>query len=59
MSDQEKKQQRIYELHNAETKPKLICQPYTKRRKDFFTEKELSKGKVEWKIEQTMLRRTL
>ena len=42
MSEQEKKWQRIYDLLNAETKPKFLCLPYTKQRK-FFTGKELFK----------------
>ena len=33
MSEQEKKRQRIYDLLNAETKPKFVCPPYTKHRK--------------------------
>ena len=46
MIEQEKKLQRIYDLLNAETKPKFLCLPYTKQRKNFFfTEKEfLSKS---------------
>ena len=39
MSEQETKQQRIYDLLNAKTKPKFLCLPYTKYRKN-FTEKE-------------------
>ena len=31
MSEQEKKLQRIYDLFNAETKPRFLCQPYTKK----------------------------
>ena len=38
MCEQEKKWQRIYDLLNAETKPKFLCLPYTKQRK-IFTEK--------------------
>ena len=30
MSKQEKKQQSIYDLLDAETKPKFLCLPYTK-----------------------------
>ena len=45
MSEQEKKSQRIYDLLNAKTKPKFLCLPYTKQRKNFFTEKELFKEK--------------
>ena len=35
MSEQEKKRQRVYDLLNAETKPKFLCLPYTKQRKLF------------------------
>ena len=34
MSEQEKKRQRIYDLLNAETKPKFLCLLYTKQRKN-------------------------
>ena len=34
-----KKQQRIYDLLNAETKPKFLYLPYTKQRKNFLQEK--------------------
>ena len=44
MSEQEKKQQRIYDLLNAETKPKFLCLPYTKQI-------NLQKKGV-WRIEQ-------
>ena len=43
MSDQEKKWQRIYDLLNAETKPKFLCLSYIKQKKKFF----LRKGGVE------------
>ena len=33
MSEQGKKRQRIYDLLNAETKPKFLCLSFTKRRK--------------------------
>ena len=36
MSDQEKKQQRIYELLNAKTKPKFLCLLYIEERIFFF-----------------------
>ena len=36
ISEQEKKQQIIYDLLNAETKPKFLCLPYTKQRKKIF-----------------------
>ena len=39
MSEQEKKRQRIYDLFNAETKPKFFDLPYTKQR-NFFPENE-------------------
>ena len=38
MSEQEKKQQRIYDLLNAKTKPKFLCLMYTKQ-KDFLQKK--------------------
>ena len=38
MNEQEKKRQRIYDLLNAETKPKFICLPY-KKQIIFFLEK--------------------
>ena len=40
MSEQEKKQQKIYDLLNAETKPKFLGRLLTKQWK-IFTEKEL------------------
>ena len=50
MSEQEKKRQRIYDLLNAETKPKFLCQPYKKQIVFFFTEKELlrKRGVEDW-----------
>ena len=36
MSEQEKKQQRIYDLLNTKTKLKFLCLPYTKQRKKFY-----------------------
>ena len=36
MSEQEKKGQKIYDLLNAKTKPKFLCQPYIKHRKIFY-----------------------
>ena len=58
MSEQEKKRQRIYDLLNAETKPKKIpkwleflCLSYTKQRK-ILTEKELFKEKGNWGTKQ-------
>ena len=40
MSEQEKNQQRIYDLLNAKSKPKFLCLPYTKQRRKKITEKE-------------------
>ena len=40
MSEQEKKLQRIYDLLNAETKPKFLCLLYTKQREKKITEEE-------------------
>ena len=37
MSGQEKKQQKIYNLLNAEINPKFLYQPYTKLRKYFYS----------------------
>ncbi len=51
MSEQEKKRQRIYDLLNAETKPKFLCLLNTKQRKIFYR-KELFKKKAEQRIEQ-------
>ena len=31
MNKQEKKQQRIYDLLNADTRPKFLCLPYAKQ----------------------------
>ena len=39
MSEQEKKQQRIYDLFNAEAKLKFLCLPYTKLREIFLQKK--------------------
>ena len=36
MSEQEKKEQRIYDLLNAETKTNFLCLPYTKQKKLSF-----------------------
>ena len=49
MSEQEKKPQRIYDFLYAETKPKFLCQPYTKQRKKIT---ELFKEMGDWRIEQ-------
>ena len=38
MSEQEK-WQRIYDLPNVETQPKLLCLPYTKQRKIFYSKR--------------------
>ena len=45
MSEQEKKLQRIFDLLNAETKPKFLCLPYTKQRKTFIYRKRAFQGK--------------
>ena len=45
MSEQKKKQQRIYNLLNAEIKPKFHYLPFTKQRKFCITEKDLFKEK--------------
>ena len=48
MGEQEKKQQRIYDLLNTETKPKFLCLPYTKQRKMFYRKRAFpGKGRVE------------
>ena len=50
MSEQAKKQQRIYDLLNIETKPNFFPLPYTKQRKIFYRKKAF-KGKLgveEW-----------
>ena len=46
-----KEMTKIYDLPNAETKPKFLCQLYTKQR-IFFPEKEFCKEKGKWRIEQ-------
>ena len=56
MCDQEKKRQRIYDLLNAETKPKFLSPLKTKQRKISFTEKENFKAKGAWRIKQNMKR---
>ena len=50
MLEQEKKRPRIYDLLNDETKPKFLCQPYRKQRKNFY--RKTFKKKVKWRIEQ-------
>ena len=57
MSEQEKKRQRIYDLLNVETKPKILCPQYTKQRK-MFTEIKLFKEKGQWRIEQKNEKKT-
>ena len=60
MSEHEKKRQCIYDLLNAETKPKFLCLPYTTQRKNcFFLPKTsfLNKRGVGRKIEQKLKRR--
>ena len=51
MSEQEKKRQRISDFLYAETKPKFVCLPYTKQRKNFYR-KRVFKEMREWRIEQ-------
>ena len=48
MSEQEKKRQRIYDLLNAETKPKFLCLAYTKEIKKCYRKEE----KEGWGTEQ-------
>ena len=57
MSEQEKKQQRIYDL--LKNKLNSFCLHYTKQRKIFFTVKELFLENGEWKFEQKMKRMLL
>ena len=54
MSEQEKKQQRIYDLLNAKIRPKFLCL-HTKL-KEIFTGKDLFKEEGEWRTEQKMKR---
>ena len=52
MSEQEKKRQRVYDLLNAETKPKFLCLSETKQTfflKELFKEKEEGLNKNEKK----------
>ena len=51
MSEQERKQQGIYDLLDYKIKPKFLCLPYTKQRMN-FAGKELFKEKGEWRTEQ-------
>ena len=39
MNEQEKKQQRIYDLFNTKTKPKFLLLPWTKQKKIFLQKK--------------------
>ena len=41
MNEQEKKRQRIYDLLNAETKPKFLRLPHTKQRKILYRKRAL------------------
>ena len=45
-----RKVQGVYDLINVESKPKFLCQPYTKQRKKIFAEKELLRksGSGDW-----------
>ena len=58
MGVQEKKQQRIYDLPNAQTKPKFLCLTYTKQRHFFYRKRILKKkgrggeGRTEQKNEK-------
>ena len=52
MNEQEMKRQRIYDLLNAETKPKFLYLLCIKQRKN-----ELFKEKGEWGIEQKTKRK--
>ena len=52
MSEQEKEWQRIYDVLNAETKPKFLCLTDLKQSCFSFTEKELFKEKRKWRIDQ-------
>ena len=53
VSEQEKNRRRIYDLPNAETKPKYFYPLYTKQRNIIYP-KNVFKGKREWKIKQKM-----
>ena len=44
MNEQEKKQQRTYDLLSAETMPKCLCLSYTKQKKKYFLRKSGSGG---------------
>ena len=50
MSEQIKKRPRIYDLLNAEIKPKILCLLFTKQI-SFFSEKKPFKEKGLWRIE--------
>ena len=43
MSEQKKKRQRIYDLLNADTKPKFLYLPYTNQRKHFYRKSSFKK----------------
>ena len=58
MSEQEKKQERICDLLNAETKPKILCLPYTMKRKKIHKKSFLRKsgsGRVNKKEKKVFL----
>ena len=55
MSEQEKKQQRIYALLNTETKPKFLC--LQSKEKKIFTAKKLFKEKGSWRLNKKIRRR--
>ena len=52
MSEQEKKQQRIYDLLNTETKPKFFFVYHIQSKEKIFTGKELFKEKPKLRIGQ-------
>ena len=51
MSVHEKKQQRIYDLLNVDTKPKIL---FPAKQEEIFIEKELFKEREKLRIEQKM-----
>ena len=52
MSEQVKKQRRISDFLNVESKQKFLCYCIQSKEKKIFTEKERFKEKREWRIEQ-------
>ena len=51
MSEQEKKRQKIDDFFNVKRKPKFLCLPYTKQRKNVYR-KRAFKEKGEWESGQ-------